>query len=56
MIKDVGATWVVLGHSERRSIFGETDEVRLIYDTIQHAIKAGFNGGLPPNRSYFISR
>jgi len=29
MIKDVGATWVILGHSERRSIFGETDEVGL---------------------------
>ena len=27
MIKDVGATWVILGHSERRSLFGETDQV-----------------------------
>jgi len=31
MIKDVGATWVILGHSERRSIFGETDQVRAQY-------------------------
>jgi triosephosphate isomerase len=23
MIKDVGATWVILGHSERRHVFGE---------------------------------
>lgn len=27
MIKDVGATWVILGHSERRHVFGESDEV-----------------------------
>jgi triosephosphate isomerase len=26
MLKDAGATWVILGHSERRQIFGETDE------------------------------
>jgi len=27
MIKDIGATWVILGHSERRHVFGESDEV-----------------------------
>src|SRR5208337_4147139 len=27
MIKDTGASHVILGHSERRHIFGETDEV-----------------------------
>lgn len=27
MLKDVGANWVILGHSERRDIFGETDEI-----------------------------
>jgi triosephosphate isomerase (TIM) len=26
MVLDTGATWVVLGHSERRTLFGETDE------------------------------
>jgi triosephosphate isomerase len=26
MLKDAGATWVILGHSERRQMFGETDE------------------------------
>ena len=27
MIKDCGGTWVLLGHSERRHVFGETDEL-----------------------------
>jgi triosephosphate isomerase len=29
MVKDLGLPWVILGHSERRSIFKESDEVRL---------------------------
>jgi triosephosphate isomerase len=28
MIKDVGATWCIVGHSERRQFFGETDDDR----------------------------
>ena len=27
MLKDVGLPWVILGHSERRHIFGESDEL-----------------------------
>jgi triosephosphate isomerase len=27
MLRDVGATWVILGHSERRQDHGETDEI-----------------------------
>lgn len=27
MLKDVGADWVIIGHSERRQIFKETDEL-----------------------------
>lgn len=27
MLKDVGADWVIIGHSERRTIFGESDEL-----------------------------
>jgi triosephosphate isomerase len=27
MLRDAGATWVILGHSERRRLYGETDEV-----------------------------
>ena len=30
MIKDVGCEWVILGHSERRHVFGESDQV-IIY-------------------------
>ena len=26
MIRDTGASWVIIGHSERRQLFGETDE------------------------------
>ena len=29
MIKDCGVKWVILGHSERRHVFGESDEVTL---------------------------
>jgi len=39
MIKDVGATWVVLGHSERRHVFGEND--KLISEKAIHAIAEG---------------
>ncbi len=27
MLVDVGCTWVILGHSERRAILGETDDL-----------------------------
>lgn len=27
MLKDAGASWVILGHSERRQLFGDTDDV-----------------------------
>jgi len=30
MIRDLGVKWVILGHSERRNIFGETDEVQWV--------------------------
>lgn len=38
-IKDLGAEWVILGHSERRTIFGESDE--LIADKTVFAIEQG---------------
>jgi triosephosphate isomerase len=41
MIKDLGLTWVILGHSERRSIFGENDA--LIGEKITHALSIGLN-------------
>ena len=39
MLKSVGCEYVILGHSERRAIFGETDE--LINKKIKKALAAG---------------
>ena len=39
MILDVGATHVILGHSERRHVMGETDE--LINDKVKKALSLG---------------
>lgn len=41
MIKSTGAGWVILGHSERRSIFGETDEV--INKKVKKALSSGLS-------------
>ncbi|KAM3858099.1 triosephosphate isomerase [Diretmus argenteus] len=38
MIKDCGAEWVILGHSERRHVFGESDE--LIGQKVSHALES----------------
>jgi len=40
MVKDVGAQWVLVGHSERRHVIGETDVV------INHKLRAALNAGL----------
>ena len=42
MLKALGATMVIIGHSERRQYFGETDE------TVNKRIKAALAGGLAP--------
>jgi len=39
MIKDIGLKYVILGHSERRNVFGESDE--LIGEKIEHAVEEG---------------
>ena len=39
MLKDVGCTYVIIGHSERRHVIGETDE--LINKKVHAAITAG---------------
>ncbi|HLJ04985.1 MAG TPA: triose-phosphate isomerase, partial [Acetobacteraceae bacterium] len=39
MLRDVGASWVILGHSERRHNHGETDE--LIREKVLAAVEAG---------------
>ncbi|CAH0390934.1 unnamed protein product [Bemisia tabaci] len=40
-IKDVGADWVILGHSERRNVFGENDV--LIAEKTIHALETGLS-------------
>ncbi|MEW6327839.1 MAG: triose-phosphate isomerase [Thermodesulfobacteriota bacterium] len=42
MLKDVGCRYVIIGHSERRNIFGERDE------TIARKIRAALDAGLQP--------
>ena len=39
MIQDCGVKWVILGHSERRNVFGETDE--LIGEKVGFALESG---------------
>lgn len=41
MIKDVGCEWVILGHSERRHVFGESNE--LIGEKVNHALASGLH-------------
>ncbi|MCL2109333.1 MAG: triose-phosphate isomerase [Oscillospiraceae bacterium] len=42
MLKDIGAEYAIIGHSERRQYFGETDE------TVNLRTKAALNAGLIP--------
>jgi triosephosphate isomerase len=42
MLKDAGCTYVILGHSERRSLFGESDEL------VGEKVRAAFAHGLVP--------
>ena len=42
MLKVIGVEYVIIGHSERREYFAETDE------TVNKKIKAAFNYGLKP--------
>mmetsp|Transcript_27046 Transcript_27046/g.30164 ORF Transcript_27046/g.30164 Transcript_27046/m.30164 type:complete len:252 (+) Transcript_27046:19-774(+) len=39
MLKDIGAKWVILGHSERRNVFGESEQY--VADKVAAALKAG---------------
>ena len=41
MIKDCGAEWVILGHSERRNVFNEQDD--LIGEKVGFALKSGLS-------------
>lgn len=42
MIADAGGTWTIVGHSERRHLFGETDEA------VARKLGAALAGGLSP--------
>jgi len=42
ILKDIGVQYVIIGHSERRQFFGETDE------TVNKRIKAALKHGLTP--------
>ena len=42
MIKDAGAGWTIIGHSERRQYYGETD------DSVCSKIRASISAGLSP--------
>jgi triosephosphate isomerase len=42
MLKESGAEWVIVGHSERRRDQGETDEL------VGHKVRAAVNNGLSP--------
>ncbi|MCL1972175.1 MAG: triose-phosphate isomerase [Endomicrobia bacterium] len=42
MVKDAGCSYAIIGHSERRQYFGETDE------TVNKRTKAAFGAGLIP--------
>jgi triosephosphate isomerase len=42
MLADLGCRYVILGHSERRTLFGETD------DLVRRKVEAAFEHGLTP--------
>jgi len=42
MLKDVGCTYVILGHSERRQYFGETNSI------VKKKVRTAFSTGLVP--------
>jgi len=42
MIKDAGGRWTIIGHSERRQYYGETD------DSVSSKIRTVIGAGLAP--------
>jgi triosephosphate isomerase len=42
MLKDLGVDYVIIGHSERRAYFGETDEI------VNKKLHAAFRHGITP--------
>lgn len=54
MLLDNGIPWVILGHSERRNVFGETDE--LVAEKVAHALEAGLKVRRRLDTIIFIER
>ncbi len=50
MLKDVGCSYVLCGHSERRHVIGENDEL------INKKVGAAVSGGLLPSQKTFRHR
>ncbi|KAI9111185.1 hypothetical protein K1719_017796 [Acacia pycnantha] len=52
-LKDLGCKWVILGHSERRHIIGENDEVKILRNYFQqlkaYAVLEGKKGSWSPH-------
>ncbi len=42
MVREAGAAWAIIGHSERRTLFGETD------DTVNRKVRAALTATLVP--------
>jgi triosephosphate isomerase len=42
MLKDFGAEYVIVGHSERRSLYGESDEM------VAEKVQVALDNGLTP--------
>ena len=47
MLKSIGVEYVIIGHSERRQYYGETDE------SVNKKVKAAFQNELKPNIQFF---
>lgn len=50
MIQECGGDWVIIGHPERRTIFGETDD--FIREKMAHAQESGIKVNIYINTNF----